>query len=41
MPSGETLKCKECGQPFDTIESLREHARTGKAGNREPEQGVL
>lgn len=30
MPSSEMLRCKECGQMFDTVESLREHARSEK-----------
>jgi predicted nucleic acid-binding Zn ribbon protein len=30
MPSSEILKCKECGQMFDTVDSLREHARSEK-----------
>jgi hypothetical protein len=30
MPSSEMLKCKERGQTFDTIESLKEHVRSEK-----------
>jgi hypothetical protein len=39
MSSSEMLKCKECGQMFDTIESLREHMRSEKeeAENRNKE----
>ena len=25
MPSSEILRCKICGQEFDTVESLQEH----------------
>ena len=28
MPSSELLRCKECGQSFDTVESLREHMKS-------------
>lgn len=28
MPSSEVLSCKECGQLFDTVESLREHMKS-------------
>lgn len=28
MPSSEVLRCKECGQLFDTVESLREHMKS-------------
>ncbi len=28
MPSSELLRCKECGQLFDTVESLREHMKS-------------
>ena len=28
MPSSEVLWCKECGQLFDTVESLREHMKS-------------
>ena len=28
MPSGEVLRCKECGQLFDIVESLREHMKS-------------
>jgi hypothetical protein len=30
VPSSELLRCKECGQSFDTIESLREHMKSEK-----------
>lgn len=30
MPSSEILKCRECGQTFDTVESLRAHTRSEK-----------
>jgi hypothetical protein len=30
MPSSEILKCRECGQTFDTVESFREHMRSEK-----------
>ena len=30
MPSSEIIKCNECGQTFDTIDSLREHMRSEK-----------
>ena len=30
MPSSEILRCRECGQTFDTVESLREHMRSEK-----------
>lgn len=28
MPSSELLRCKECGQLFDTVESLIEHMKS-------------
>jgi hypothetical protein len=28
MPSSELLRCKECGQLFDTVESLGEHMKS-------------
>jgi hypothetical protein len=28
MPSSEPIVCEECGQIFDTIESLKEHQET-------------
>jgi hypothetical protein len=28
MPSSEIIRCKECGQIFDTIESLEEHEKS-------------
>jgi hypothetical protein len=28
VPSSELLRCKECGQLFDTVESLREHMKS-------------
>lgn len=30
MPSSEMLRCKECGQTFDTVESLSEHIKSEK-----------
>ena len=30
MPSSEIMRCKECGQIFDTIESLQEHENSEK-----------
>ncbi|HZB81056.1 MAG TPA: C2H2-type zinc finger protein [Nitrososphaera sp.] len=30
MPSSELLICKECGQSFDTVESLKEHMKSEK-----------
>lgn len=30
MPSSEIIRCKECGQIFDTIESLQEHENSEK-----------
>jgi hypothetical protein len=30
VPSSELLICKECGQSFDTVESLREHMKSEK-----------
>jgi predicted nucleic acid-binding Zn ribbon protein len=30
VPSSEILRCKECGQSFDTVESLREHMKSEK-----------
>jgi hypothetical protein len=30
MPSSEIIRCKECGQMFDTIESLQEHENSEK-----------
>ena len=30
MSSSELLRCEECGEDFDTIESLREHRRSEK-----------
>jgi predicted nucleic acid-binding Zn ribbon protein len=30
MPSSEIIRCKECGQIFDTIESLEEHKKSEK-----------
>lgn len=27
MPSSKILRCKECGQLFDTIEALQEHSQ--------------
>ncbi|HEV3432534.1 MAG TPA: C2H2-type zinc finger protein [Nitrososphaera sp.] len=30
MPSSELIRCKECGQSFDTVESLREHMKSEK-----------
>jgi hypothetical protein len=28
VPSSELLRCNECGQTFDTVESLREHMKS-------------
>jgi hypothetical protein len=28
MSSSELIRCEECGQEFDTIESLREHEKS-------------
>ena len=28
MSSSEIIRCKECGQVFDTIESLKEHEKS-------------
>jgi hypothetical protein len=30
VPSSELLICKECGQSFDTVESLGEHMKSEK-----------
>lgn len=30
MSSSEIIRCKECGQVFDTIESLKEHEKSEK-----------
>jgi hypothetical protein len=30
VPSSELLICKECGQSFDTLESLGEHMKSEK-----------
>ena len=30
VPSSELIRCKECGQSFDTVESLREHVKSEK-----------
>lgn len=30
MSSSELLRCRECGQSFDTVESLREHMKSEK-----------
>jgi predicted nucleic acid-binding Zn ribbon protein len=30
VPSSELLRCKECGQSFDTVESLREDMKSEK-----------
>ena len=28
MSSSEIIRCKECGEVFDTIESLKEHEKS-------------
>ena len=30
VPSSELIRCKECGQSFDTVESLREYMMSEK-----------
>jgi C2H2-type zinc finger len=30
VSSSELLRCKECGESFDTVESLREHMKSEK-----------
>lgn len=30
VPSSELIRCKECGQSFDTVDSLREHMKSEK-----------
>ncbi|HEY7080571.1 MAG TPA: hypothetical protein VH500_12780 [Nitrososphaeraceae archaeon] len=34
MSSSESLRCEECGQEFDTIDTLREH-QTSEREERE------
>jgi len=33
MSSSEIIRCKECGQEFDTIESLEEHEESENENN--------
>lgn len=30
VPSSELIRCKECGQSFDRVDSLREHMKSEK-----------
>lgn len=30
VPSSELIRCNECGQSFDTVDSLREHMKSEK-----------
>ena len=40
MSSSELLRCEECGEDFDTIESLREHRRSEKNDKELRNKGV-
>lgn len=40
MSSSELLRCEECGEDFDTIESLREHQRSEKNDKELRNKGV-
>ena len=40
MSSSEIIRCKECGQIFDTIESLREHEEAEKEDRELQNKGL-
>ena len=40
MSSSEIIRCKECGQIFDTIESLREHEEAEKVDRELQNKGL-
>jgi transcription initiation factor IIE alpha subunit len=40
MPSSELLRCEECGQEFDTIDSLREHQKSEREDEELRNRGI-
>jgi len=40
MSSSEIIRCKECGQVFDTIESLKEHEESEKEDKELQNKGL-
>jgi len=40
MSSSEIIRCKECGQVFDTIESLKEHEKSEKEDQELQNKGL-
>jgi predicted nucleic acid-binding Zn ribbon protein len=40
MSSSEPIICEECGQTFDTIESLREHQETEREEKELRNKGI-
>jgi len=38
--SSEIIKCKECGQEFDTIDSLKEHERSEQEEKELQNKGI-
>jgi hypothetical protein len=40
MSSSEIIRCKECGQEFDTIESLEEHEESENEDNELQNKGL-
>jgi hypothetical protein len=41
MPSSEPIICQECGQLFDTIESLEEHQETEREEKELRNKGMV
>jgi transcription initiation factor IIE alpha subunit len=40
MSSSELIRCEECGQEFDTIDSLREHQKSEREDKELRNTGV-
>ena len=40
MSSSEIIRCKECGQEFDTIDALKEHEKSEQEGKELQNKGL-
>lgn len=40
MSSSELIRCEECGQEFDTIDSLREHQKSEREEKELRNKGI-
>jgi len=40
MSSSELIRCEECGQEFDTIDSLREHQKSEREDKELRNRGI-